>query len=93
MILFLLIDTSIFLKVLFEVRRISPSNLIIWINLKTLLPIARQQGSNKLYSTAPYNEILPATNTKSVELSSEVSVSCACICKLCTMHVNVGNHV
>ena len=37
-----------------EFRRV-----IIWINLKTLLPIAKDESDNKLYAFLPQSDIMP----------------------------------
>ena len=48
------------------------STMMIWINLNTCLPIARESDSNKLYALAPEFNILPPNNSQQTSTFSQV---------------------
>ena len=65
MIFFLFLDTSLFFRVQFEPRD-DTRPVIIWINLKTLLPIAKNDN-DELYAVLPQEKIFPSYKTDSAD--------------------------
>ena len=47
--------------------------MMLWINLSTLLSIARESGTNKLYALVPQSMILPPrVHISSIELENQL---------------------
>ena len=46
--------------------------MMIWINLSTLLPIARESDNNNLYAIVPQFNILPPINSQQRSTVSQV---------------------